>query len=72
MDVLNGKDKDEILNACEHSENVMVAVYDKVLTDYEDEIPTDLQAAIIKRHRKLLKSNLKEVIDAKGLPSNLK
>ncbi len=64
---LEKKELDEILNACEQCERVIVDTYDKVLSDHEDEFVSEEQIKLIMAQHKLLKINLKEVIDAKGL-----
>lgn len=58
---------DEILQAIEQCEEVIVDVYDSVLADHEDEFVSEEQMMLIQAQHKLLSSNLKEVIDSRGL-----
>lgn len=57
---------DEILNTIEECEKVIVSVYENVLADHEEDFSNDEQIMLIKAQHKLLKINLKEVIDSKG------
>jgi uncharacterized protein (TIGR02284 family) len=64
---LEKKQVDNILSGCEQCERVMVDVYEKVLSDHEDDFSSEEQIQLINAQHKLLKTNLKEVIDTKGL-----
>lgn len=67
MSALGSKNSVEILVSCERSENVILDAYSKVLSDYEDEIPSDYQMATIQSQIRLLKVNLNEIRDARRL-----
>ncbi len=67
MRALGSKNPLEILVCCERSENVILDAYRKVLSDYEDEIPSDHQMATMQSQIRLLKVNLNEIRDARGL-----